>query len=217
MIDFAAARTAMVNCQVRPSDVTRYPIIAALLEVPRERFVPQALASVAYTGDHIDVAPERVLLDPRTFSKMLDSLALTPSDLVLDIGAGYGYSTAVISRLAEAVVGVEEDEAMSKEAEVQLQALGADNAVITHAGLTVCDPSNGPYDAIVIQGGVEKIPSSVANQLKEGGRIAALFMQGAYGQARLGRKSGEKIVWRAEFDAAAPVLPGFRGKAEFQF
>ncbi|MEO0914936.1 MAG: protein-L-isoaspartate O-methyltransferase [Pseudomonadota bacterium] len=217
MIDFAAARVAMVDCQVRPSDVTHYPIISALLDVPRENFVPDSLAPVAYAGDHIEVAPGRVLLDPRTFSKMLEALALSPSDLVLDIGSAYGYSTAVIARLAEAVVGVEEDEAMAREAERQLSALGADNAVITHAALSECDPAHGPYDAIMVQGGVEKIPAAIVSQLKEGGRIAALFREGAFGQARLGRKSGEKIVWRAEFDAAAPVLPGFGGAEAFQF
>lgn len=217
MIDFAAARTAMVDCQVRPSDVTRYPIISALLDVPREKFVPEPLEAVAYAGEHIDVAPGRVLLDPRTFSKMLDALALTPADLVLDIGAAYGYSTAVIARLAEAVVGIEEDEAMAREAESQLSALGSDNAMIANAPLTIGDPTHGPYDAIMIQGGVEMIPASVVSQLKEGGRIAALFVEGAYGQARLGRKSGEKIVWRAEFDAAAPVLPGFGNRQAFQF
>lgn len=217
MIDSAAARLAMVDCQIRPSDVTRYPIISALLDIPREMFVPQSLQGVAYAGEHIEIAPGRVLLDPRTFSKMLDGLALTPSDLVLDIGPGQGYSTAVIARLVEAVVGVEDLEDLADEAESQLAAIGADNAVISRAPLAGGDPAHQPYDAIIIQGGVEFVPAELADQLKEGGRIAALFMSNAYGQVRIGKKTGGKLHWSPLFDASAPLLPGFIGEAEFRF
>ncbi|QHQ35573.1 protein-L-isoaspartate O-methyltransferase family protein [Algicella marina] len=217
MIDFTSARTAMVDCQIRPSDVTRYPIIAALLDIPRERFVPQAMSSVAYAGEHIGLAPGRVLLDPRVFAKMLDSLAVTPSDLVLDIGSGLGYSTAVIARLAEAVVGVEEDAGMCREAETQLAAIGADNAVITEGPLAAGDPAHGPYDVILVEGGVQEVPAEIVAQLKDGGRIAALFSEGTFGQAKIGRKSGQRVIWKAEFDATAPVLPGFESESRFEF
>ena len=109
MTDFAAARQAMVDCQVRPSDVTRYAIIEAMLWAPRELFVAKARRDVAYAGADIELAPGRVLLEPRTLAKMLESANIGANDLVLDLAPGTGYSTAVIARMAEAVIAIEPD------------------------------------------------------------------------------------------------------------
>jgi protein-L-isoaspartate(D-aspartate) O-methyltransferase len=217
MTDFAAAREAMVDRQVRPSDVTRYPIIEALLRVPREDFVPQALRPVAYLGEHVPLGANRVLLDPRVFAKMLDALDLGPDDLVLDVGCGLGYSTAVIARLAEAVIALEEDAAMAAEAEAQLTAHGADNAVVEQGPLAAGIARHGPFDAIIIEGAVEALPDAFAAQLKPGGRIVAIFADGAGGQARLGLRTAQGIGWRRIFDATAPVLPGFQAMKAFEF
>lgn len=217
MTDFAAAREAMVDRQVRPSDVTRYPIIEALLRVPREDFVPQALRPVAYLGEHVPLAPGRVLLDPRVFAKMLDALDLGPDDLVLDVGCGLGYSTAVIARLAEAVIALEEDAAMAAEAEAQLTSHGADNAVVEQGPLAAGIARHGPFDAIIIEGAVEALPDAFVAQLKPGARIVAIFADGAGGQARLGLRTAQGIAWRRIFDATAPVLPGFQAMKAFEF
>jgi protein-L-isoaspartate(D-aspartate) O-methyltransferase len=215
MPDFAARRTVMVDSQIRPSDVTKFPIIAAMLDVPRERFVPDALQEAAYIGENLEIAPGRVLLEARTLAKMLDALDIQPSDLVLDVGAGLGYSAAVLARLAEAVIAVEEDEAMAAEAEAALAAVGADNAVVVTAPLAEGAPKHGPYDAIVVEGAAEQVPEALLAQLKEGGRIACLFMEGALGVCRIGLKHGGKVSWRFAFNAAAPVLPGFAATPEF--
>ncbi|MEO1313354.1 MAG: protein-L-isoaspartate O-methyltransferase [Pseudomonadota bacterium] len=217
MIDFDAARTTMVDCQVRPSDVTLYPIIDAMLAVAREDFVPTALRPVAYAGTHIDLGGGRVVLDARVFSKMLDALAISPGDLVLDVGAGLGYSTAVISRLSEAVIGVEEDTDMARDAAQALADGGFDNAVVAEAALTVGDPSHGPYDVIMVEGGVQTIPDTLTAQLKEDGRIAAIFLDGNAGQVRSGVKIGDQIAWRHMFDATAPLLRGFERAEAFEF
>ena len=103
MIDFAQRRTMMVDTQVRPNDVTKFPIIEAMLAIPREVFVPGAQREAAYVGGNVEIAPGRVVLEARTLAKMLDALDIRPSDLVLDVGCGLGYSTAVIARMAEAV------------------------------------------------------------------------------------------------------------------
>ncbi|MEM1267529.1 MAG: protein-L-isoaspartate O-methyltransferase [Pseudomonadota bacterium] len=216
MIDHTVLRTAMVDRQVRPSDVTSYAIIAAMLEVPRERFVPRELVPVAYSGEHIPLDPGRVLLDPRTFAKMLELVDITPDDLVLDIGAGLGYSAAVAARLGEAVVAVEENLDLAREAEATLVDLGADNAIVTTAPLVAGDPANGLYDVILIEGGVEAVPEALSAQLKEGGRIVAVFSAGHHGHVRFGRKTASGIAWRREFDATAPLLPGFSAPVEFQ-
>ena len=140
MSDFLARRTMMVDTQVRPSDVTKFPIIEAMLAVPREDFVPAAQREAAYMGENLDLGQGRVLLEPRTLAKMLDALAISNSELVLDVGGAMGYSTAVIAHMAEAVVTVEEDEAMAREAQDALIAAGADNAVV-HVCLLYTSPS----------------------------------------------------------------------------
>jgi protein-L-isoaspartate(D-aspartate) O-methyltransferase len=109
MTDFATRRTMMVDTQVRPSDVTKFPIIEALLSVPREAYVPRALREAAYVGENLVISPRRVMLEVRTLAKLLDALDIQPDELVLDLGFGLGYSTAVIARLAEAVIAVVED------------------------------------------------------------------------------------------------------------
>ncbi len=103
----------MVDTQVRPSDVTKFPIIDAMLRVPREIYVPAAMRDVAYVGENVDLGGGRVVLDPRVLAKMLNALDVQPDEMVLDIGCGLGYSTAVLARLAEAVVAVEADAEMA--------------------------------------------------------------------------------------------------------
>ena len=217
MTDYAVARETMVDRQVRTADVTLYPIIAAMLEVPREAFVPEALRSVAYLGEHVPLAPGRVLLDPRVFAKLLDALNVGPSDLVLDVGCGYGYSTAVLARMAEAVVAVESDAGMAADAEVLLAAQGVDTAVVVAGPLVEGVAAHGPFDVMVIEGAVEVMPPALEAQLKPGGRVAAIFVDGARGQARLGLRTETGIAWRRIFDATAPVLAGFAAAKAFVF
>jgi protein-L-isoaspartate(D-aspartate) O-methyltransferase len=215
MTDYASRRIVMVDAQVRPSDVTKYPIIEAMLRIPREVFVPAQRRDVAYVGEHIPLAPGRVVLDARTLAKMLDALDIQPGELVLDVGTGLGYSAAVIARLAEAVVAVEDDPERAAEAQANLAAESADNVAVVAGPLAAGAPRHGPYDAITVQGGIEVLPQALADQVKEGGRIACIFMQGALGQCRIGYKSGGRISWRRDFDAAAPVLPGFAAEPVF--
>ena len=217
MIDYAAAREAMVDRQVRTADVTRYPIIAAMLAVPREDYLPEALRPLAYLGEHVPLAPGRVLLDPRVFAKLLDALDVGPTDLVLDLGCAYGYSAAVLARMAEAVVALESDPAMAAEAEALLGRHGVDNAVVQAGPLAGGVSADGPFDVILLEGAIEVLPPEIEAQLKPDGRIAAIFAQGAGGQARIGLRTAQGIAWRRVFDATAPVLPGFEAAKAFVF
>jgi protein-L-isoaspartate(D-aspartate) O-methyltransferase len=215
MSDFATRRVMMVDTQVRPSDVTKFPIIEAMLAVPREVFVPPSRREAAYVGENLDIAPGRVVLEPRTLAKLLDALDVQPGELVLDLGCGLGYSTAVIARLADAVVAVEEDEAMAAEAQRTLSAENVDNAAVVVGPLAAGDARHAPFDVITIEGGVEVVPDALLAQLKEGGRIGAVFMEGALGTARIGYKIDGVVSWRQVFNAAAPVLPGFSAARGF--
>ncbi|MBC55633.1 MAG: protein-L-isoaspartate O-methyltransferase [Confluentimicrobium sp.] len=215
MTDYATRRRMMVDTQVRPSDVTKFPIIDAMLSVPREAYVPANRREAAYIGENLDLGGGRVVLEPRTLAKMLDALDIQPDELVLDIGCGLGYSTAVIARLAEAVVAVEEDAGMAAEAQDTLSERGVDNAAVIEGALAAGAAKHGPYDVIILQGAVERLPDALLAQLREGGRIAALFMEGALGVCRIGYKIDGNITWRFSFNAGAPVLPGFEEQRAF--
>ena len=216
MTDFTERRIAMVDTQVRPSDVTKFPIIDAMLKISREQFLPNNMRSIAYIGDHIFLKKKRVLLDPRIFAKMLDALELKAGELVLVIGCGNGYGVAVISQIAEAVVGIEEPD-MCLDAEECLASQEIDNAYIVEGALSQGNEKHGPYDSIFIEGGVEEIPMTIIEQLKDGGRIVALFIDGIVGKVMLGVKNGKNVNWRFEFNAMAPVLTGFEKEKEFNF
>ena len=221
MTDFAAARQAMVDCQVRPSDVTRYAIIEAMLWAPRELFVAKARRDVAYAEAEIELAPGRVLLEPRTLAKMLEAAAIGARDLVLDLAPGTGYSTAVIARMAEAVIAIEPDPDLAGPSQALLNDLEVDNAVVSQGEPAAGDPAHGPYDVIFINGAVETVPEALSAQLKQGGRLVALFRQAGVhngvGQACVLTRAGAGVSRRHVFDADAPLLAGFEAAAEFAF
>lgn len=216
MTNFAERRTVMVDTQVRPSDVTKFPIIEAMLSVPREDFVPTAKREAAYMGENLSLGGSRVVLEPRSLAKMLDALDISNGDLVLDVGCGYGYSSAVIAHMAEAVVSVEEDEDLAREAQDALSGAGIDNVIIHEGALNRGAPQHGPYDVLVIQGGVAQVPDDLLAQLKDGGRAACMFMDGALGEVRIGYKMDGKMTWRLSFNAGAPILEGFEKHGAFQ-
>jgi protein-L-isoaspartate(D-aspartate) O-methyltransferase len=217
MTDFAAAREAMVDTQVRTSDVTRYSIIDAMLGVPRELFVPKARRDVAYAEAEMPLAPGRAMPMARTLAKMLDAAEIGRSDLVLELAPGTGYSTALIARLAAAVVAIEPDEGLAAQATEALQRLEALNAVVTHGDPAAGDPAHGPYDVIFVNGAVERVPEALTDQLKDGGRLVAIFYEGGVGQCRILLRVGDTLAMRYAFDGTAPLIPGFETKRVFAF
>ncbi len=205
----------MVDTQVRPSDVTKFPIIAAMLEVPREAFVPRASAPVAYMDAPVPLGGGREMPEARVLAKILDALAISCEDEVLILGGGLGYSAAVLARMAASVVMVEEDAAMAAEAEATLAQHEVDNAAILQGPLAEGAPRAAPFDVILIEGGVEAVPEAITDQLRNGGRIAAMFQDGALGAVRIGLSIEGKMAWRFAFNAGAPVLPGFASEKAF--
>ena len=136
---------------------------------------------------------------------------------VLDIGCGLGYSSAVLSRVCRAVISVESDEAMAKAAEETLSALGYDNAAVLNSALSEGADSEKPFEVILLQGGVGDVPQALLDQLAEGGRLVAIWMEGSFGQVRVSTKTGDAVSHRWIFDAAAHQLPGFAKEAAFAF
>ena len=215
MTDYKKRRKIMVDTQIRPSDVTKFPIIDAFLSVPREKFVPDGKREAAYIGENFQIGHSRVILEPRTLAKLLDALDIQNDELVLDIGSGLGYSSAIISLIAEFVIAIEDDSTLASEAGEILSEIGADSVVVEVNKLEEGAPEHGPYDVIIIQGGVEEIPGSILKQLKNGGRVGAIFIEEGLGTAKIGFKLNDKINWRYSFNAAAPVLPGFFKQKDF--
>ncbi len=217
MADYATQRFNMVECQVRTNDVTDTRIHAAMLDVPRERFVPAARRAFAYADVPVEIAPGRFLLDPRTFGKLVQLAALKAGDRVLDVACGTGYSTAVLARIAKSVVGLEQDADLVRLASDLVPASGAANAVIAQGGLTEGAKGKAPFDVIVIEGAVESVPDSLLAQLAEGGRLVAIVNEGGQGRARLYVRDKGSVGSRMDFDASVPLLAGFRKVVGFVF
>ena len=205
----------MVDTQVRPSDVTKFPIISAMLDVPREDFVPSAAQPVAYMDAPVALGPGREMIEARVLAKMLDALDIQATDAVLVIGGGLGYSAAILARMAQSVVMVEEDESLAAEAEAALAQSETDNAVVLAATLAEGAPKVAPFDVILIEGAVEAIPDALVDQLADHGRICAIFMSGANGDVRIGQTIDGHLGWHFAFNAAGPILPGFAKTSGF--
>lgn len=205
----------MVDTQVRPSDVTKFPIIEAMLHVPRELYVPVERREAAYMGENLTLGGGRVLLDPRTLAKLMDALDIQRTDVVLDIACGLGYSTAVLARVADFVIAVEDDAGRADAAQSTLSEQGVDNAAVLTGPLAAGAAKSAPYDAIILQGAVEQMPAAILAQLRDGGRIGCIFAEGALGVARIGYKTNGQVNWRFAFNAGAPVLKGFGRAAAF--
>ncbi|MEO0358422.1 MAG: protein-L-isoaspartate O-methyltransferase [Pseudomonadota bacterium] len=210
MSDFAARRTTMVDTQIRPSDVTKFPIIDAMLTIRREAFVPPQKTGAAYIDDIIDLGEGRFVLDPRTFARMLDGLDIQPEDVVLDLGCGLGYSSAILGHLAESVIAIEQSDDMVADAEQALTDEGVMNVAVLAAPIAEGSAKHGPYDVIVLQGAVQHVPDALTDQLVDGGRIAAIWDQAGQGQIKIGYKLDGAITWRFVANAGAPVLPGLQ-------
>lgn len=215
MPEYTELRRMMVDTQIRPSDVTKFPIIDAMLSVPREHFVPQNMRHVAYAEDPVSLGEGREMLEPRTLAKMLDALEINRTDLSLNVGAGLGYSTAILSHMVDSVVAIEENEGFAADAEASLGEQGMDNAAVLVETLVDGAKKHGPYDVILVDGGVNFVPDQLLEQLNDGGRIAAVFLDGQLGEARLGLKVDGQVSWRRLFNAGAPLLPGFASEKSF--
>ena len=226
MTDFAAQRRMMVDGQVRTADVTDLRLLAAMLELPRERFFPDEKASLAYLDLDAPVSapgqPVRRLLKPMVLAKMIQASGIGATDHVLDVGCASGYSTALLSHLAGSVVGLEEDAALARQAADLMiwagkSSTGQPTTKIVTGPLARGCASDGPYDVILLQGSAEVIPPALFDQLKDGGRLVCVLGRGPQGKAMFYRRAEGDFSGRPVFDAAASALPGFAKPPEFVF
>jgi len=217
-MDYTTARKSMVDCQIRPSDVASSALIDAMLLIPREIFLPKTKRSIAYGGEHLNIGEKRYLLDPRVFAKMVDVLNVQPTDYILDVGNTTGYSTAVLSRLAQTVVALEESHNLTKLAEDNLNAISCNNIVLKQGSLFEGVQEHAPYDAIFVNGAVAKKPTSLLQQLNpDKGRLVTIAVSEKGSYCELWQRSGSSFSSVRCFDASAPILPGFEPEQKFVF
>jgi len=208
----------MVDNQVRPSDVTDFAVIGALLEVPRERFVPARAQPLAYIDEDIALDDKgRALMKPAVFAKLVQLAAIEPHHVVLLVGATTGYGAAIIARLSSSVVALEDDAGLAARASANLEALGVDNVAIVSGPLAAGYPKEAPYDVILVDGAIETVPSALTDQLRDQGRLVAIVGTGRAAEAMVYQKSGKEVAGRSAFNAAARPLPGFAAPKAFVF
>jgi protein-L-isoaspartate(D-aspartate) O-methyltransferase len=215
MTDFVSARRHMVDGQVRTTDVTDLRVISAMLEVPRERFVPPASASIAYLDLDVPLGASRRLLRPMVLAKLLQAAELEATDRVLDVGCATGYTAAVLARIAGQVVALEQDAGLAKAAGDALSSLP--NVEVVNGALAAGWPQGAPYDVVVLEGATEDMPHALCQQLKDGGRLVCVLGSGPGSKAMLYRRGGTEVGGRPIFDASAALLPGFAKTPVFAF
>lgn len=218
MMDYTQARTNMVESQIRPNKVTNPLLLTAMLNLPRERFVPKAVKGIAYVDEDVPIGEGRFLMEPMVLARLLEEARISADDMVLDVACGPGYSTAIVARMANTVVAVEDDPDLAARATALLAEFGVDNAVVVEGPTIYGYRAQAPYQVILIGGGVAEVPSTLTDQLSDGGRlVTVLTSETGMGHAVLIERVGDVLSRRTLFDAACPWLPGFEPKPAFEF
>ncbi len=221
MVDYAALRRNMVDCQLRPNEITDLRILEAMDMIPREAFVPKTLKPVVYADKEIELVGReenlgpRAMVTPIALATLIQGAAIQKTDYVLDIGCLTGYSSAVLAHVADSVVSVEVVAEMAKQAGDTLSELQIMNVAVVEGALAAGQADQGPFDVILINGAVEQVPQPLLDQLKDGGRLVTVLIENGFGRAECYvRTSG--VVGASSFcDLSAPLLDEFRQPVEF--
>jgi protein-L-isoaspartate(D-aspartate) O-methyltransferase len=218
MTDFALARRNMIDGQLRPNRVTDGQLLAAIGELPRERFLPDAMRSVAYSDEDVPLGNGRCLMEPMVLARLIQALRPAPDDRALVVASGRGYGAALLSRLVKTVTAVESDPVLASAAEQAAKDLGV-AGIRQIVGVLEQGAPPGPYDVILIEGAVQLVPQTIFDQLADGGRLTTVIAgpPGALGVAQLFLKQGGVTSGRPLFDAGTPALPGFAPPPRFTF
>ncbi|MDX2211336.1 MAG: protein-L-isoaspartate O-methyltransferase [Sphingopyxis sp.] len=211
---YADMRAAMVDCQLRTNDVIDPALIAAMGRVPREKFVPEALAAVAYIDRPIALDGTRRMNPPLVTARLLVAAEIAAGHRVLLVGAATGYAAAILQDLGAEVIALESDAALAAAARTALGDLGV---TVTTGQLAAGVPGDAPFDRIVLDGAIEQLPDALAAQLAEGGVLVCALREGAVTRLARGVKVAGTLTLRPFADMDAAALPGFVREKGFTF
>jgi len=218
MADTALQRKNMVESQIRPSDVTDRRVTAAMSAIPREVFVPERLANLAYSDEALQAGPDAAMLTPTVLARLVQLADIDPGDAVLVIGGCAGYAAAIVAQIAKSVVVVLPDSASATSVAGACRSIAIDNVSAVAGPLAEGWKAQAPYAVIVVEGGVEAVPEALKAQLADGGRLVAIEVERGLGHALRLQKEGEFFIRRDGFQAAALLLNGFESpKPAFVF
>ncbi len=207
--DFAAAREAMVESQLRPQGVTDAGVLDAMGKIAREKFLPSHTRPLAYADRAVALSDGRFLPAPAVLGQLLTQMRPEPGQRALVVGAGTGYSAAVLSAMGLRVTAIESDAEL-------LQSTGP-GATVTQGDLEAGAPNEGPFDQILVDGAVGFIPDALVAQLADGGRLGTALIDRGLTRLIIGRKAGDAFGYLSIGDAGVPALPGFSRPQAFSF
>ena len=210
MQDFALARRAMVDSQLRPEGVTDRGVLTAMGLVERERFVPEAARALAYFDRPLRMSDGRAMMPPAALGRLLSEAAPKAGERALVVGSGTGYSAALLKAIGLDVAALESDEALA----AQTREAGIDTAV---GDLSKGHDMAAPYDLILLDGAVEEVPAAIVKQLAPGGRLAGAILDRGIARLVIGRAAGDSLGLRTIADADVDPLPGFERPRAFTF
>ena len=217
-MDYNSARQTMVDTQLRPDGVSDQRLVDAFLSVPREHFVKKADLGLAYGELELETSAGRSLWIPRDTGKLIDIAEPGAEDIVLVVGAGTGYEAALLSRLTNAVIALDDFDDFTESASNRFAQIGADNVVGVQGDLAEGFPSEGPYDLIFVCGMIQEPSKAWFDQLAEGGRLAAAVeVQKGLGRGRVYKKSANVLSFSEHFDLTPPKFQQFDRETVFSF
>jgi protein-L-isoaspartate(D-aspartate) O-methyltransferase len=212
------ARVNMIEHQLRPNKVTDERVLAAFDRIRRELFVPGSLRSVAYIDEDLPLGGGRYVMEPLVAARLLQAAAPARTEVALVVGAGSGYEAAVMAMLGRSVIALEEDRDLARRAHAALVEHGIATVNVVEGPPAQGWRSRAPYDVILFGGAIAEVPTEIADQLAEGGRLVAVLKPGdGVGRALLMTRIGGLFGRRFLFDAATPLLPGFAPRPAFVF
>jgi protein-L-isoaspartate(D-aspartate) O-methyltransferase len=218
-MDFAEARRFMVEGQLRPNRVDDPRIVSAMRDLPRERFVPAAIAARAYADADVPLPGGRAMMKPLVLARLVQLAALRRGERALVLGAGTGFGAALMASIGGNVTAVESDPVLMAIARPAIAAtLPAGAVTLVQAPAEAGHAAGAPYDVIMIEGGVQAVPDALQDQLVEGGRLVTIGLAGGPpGRALLMRRAGGAFSSTVDFDAHAAPVPGFAPAPAFAF
>lgn len=217
VLDFDVAREAMVESQILPGGVRDAKLCRVMKTIPRESYVPEKYRNLAYMDKNVFLSPEREIPSPLVLAKLIELADVSPDDLVLDIGCGLGYSTAILASLAGTVVAVENEPAFVESANTALQNQNIDNAVVIEGGHAAGQAKQGPFNVIFVGGMVDEVPRSLLEQLDEGGRLVCVSKHENASRGMIITRHRDGFSTNAALDVSAPKMRGFEKEEQFSF